>query len=559
MEIDLRSILSANPILLLFTIIGLGYILGKIKLVGIEIGSTSGILITGLFFGHLDFVANTPHAATFGFILFIFAVGMQAGPSFFSAFLADGRRYILISLVVALTAVIIVIIFSKLASFEYGLNAGLLAGALTSTPTLAGAQDAIHSGLATLPEGMNAESALQNIGAAYAITYIFGTIGLIIFINYFPRLLNIDLVKSAKEYATEHGLIKKAKRGQFTSETLPIIRAYEVSEKSVGKTIEQRKLEMGKVGKALRVRRGNKLLEAVDDLVIEKGDIVSFITNIATHEKVQNMLGLEILDPALISFQIFKKQIVAINVSAVDKPIKSLDMVADFGCFATDLIRAGIKIPITSETIIQKGDRISITGEEDNLKDLADKLGYIEGEVEETDLVTFAFGIVAGLLIGTVFIKLGSFSIGLGNAGGLLIVGIVIGFLSSINPTFGSMPVAARNLLMNFGLAIFMASVGLGAGGKVVEAVISAGLPLILCGIMVTITPVLVAYAFGRIILKMNAALLIGAITGAMTSTPSLSVVTESSKSYIPAIGYAGTYTFANVFLTFSGSILLII
>ena len=112
---------------------------------------------------------------------------------------------------------------------------------------------------------------------------------------------------------------------------------------------------------------------------------------------------------------------------------------------------------------------------------------------------------------------------------------------------------------MNFGLAIFMASVGLGAGGKVVDAFISAGLPLILCGITVTIVPVLVAYAFGRSILKMNPALLIGAITGAMTSTPSLSVVTEASKSYIPAIGYAGTYTFANVFLTFAGTLMVII
>jgi putative transport protein len=559
MEIDLRSILSANPILLFFIIIGLGYIFGRIKLAGIEIGSTSGILITGLLFGHLGFVADTPQAATFGFVLFIFTVGMQAGPSFFSAFLEDGRRYILLSLVVAITAVLMVILFTNLIGFEYGLDAGLLAGALTSTPTLAGAQDAINSGLAVLPEGIDAESTLQNIGAAYAITYIFGTVGLIIFINYFPTLLKIDLVESAKEYAEDKGLIKKDTSGQYTSETLPIIRAYEVSEEGIGKTIEQRNLEMGKAGKALRVRRGNEILEATNDLIIEKGDIISFITNISAHEKARSIFGKEILDPALISFQIIKKQIVVIKDDAVGKPIKNLEMVANFGCFAIELIRAGIKIPITSETIIQKGDRLSITGEERNLEDLADKLGYIEGEVEETDLVTFAFGIALGLLVGTVTLKLGNFSIGLGNAGGLLITGIVIGFMSSVNPTFGRMPVAARNLLMNFGLAIFMASVGLGAGGKVVDAVLSAGLPLILCGIMVTIVPVLVTYAFGRVILKMNPALLIGAITGAMTSTPSLSVVTESSKSYIPAIGYAGTYTFANVFLTFAGSILLII
>ncbi len=559
MEIDLQSILSTNPILLLFSIMGFGYILGKIKLAGIELGSTSGILITGLLFGHLGFVANTPHAATFGFTIFIFTVGMQAGPSFFSAFLADGRRYILLALVVSLTAVSLVFLFTKLISFEYGLNAGLLAGALTSTPTLAGAQDAINSGLASLPETITASAAIDNIGAAYAITYIFGTIGLIIFINYFPTLFKIDLVKSAKEYAVEHGLIKKQAHNQFTSETLPILRAYEVSKESIGKTIEQRSLELGKQGKALRVRRGNKVLEADDDLIIEKGDVVSFITNISSHEQARLVLGDEVLDPALIGFQIIEKQIVVIKSDAVDKPIKDLDMVADFGCFTTELIRANIKIPITSETMIQKGDRISVTGEESNLQDLADKLGYIEGEIDHADLVTFAFGIVAGIFIGTVFIKVGDLSIGLGSAGGLLISGIVIGFLSSVNPSFGRMPVAARNLLMDFGLAIFMASVGLNAGDKVVDAVLSAGLPLILCGITVTIVPVLVAYAFGRFIFNMNPALLMGAITGAMTSTPSLSVVTEASKSYIPAIGYAGTYTFANVFLTFAGSLMLLI
>lgn len=559
MEIDLRALMSANPILLLFIVIGIGYILGKIKIAGIELGTTPGILITGLVFGYMGIVPDTPHASTFGFTLFIFTVGIQAGPSFFSAFLKDGRRYIMLSFVVALTAVLLVITFTKLIGFESGLGAGLLAGALTSTPTLAGAQDAIKSGLATLPDAMSADAAIGNIGAAYAITYIFGTIGLIIFIKYFPILMKVDLVKSANEYARAHGLAKKNTRGSFTSETLPIIRAYVVSEEAIGKTVEQRVLELGKTGKALRVKRGSEILEADNELVFKKGDIVSFITNISAHEQVKPMLGEEVLDPALIGFQIIEKQIVVINPEAVNNPIKDINMVADFGCFVTELIRAGISIPITSETILNKGDLISVTGEESNLKKLAEKLGYVEGEIDHTDFITFAFGISAGLFLGTIFIKVGDLSIGLGSAGGLLITGIIIGFLSSVNPTFGRMPVAARNLLMDFGLAIFMAAVGLGSGGKVVDAILSAGLPLILCGITVTILPVLVAYYFGRLILKMNPALLIGAITGAMTSTPSLGVVVDASKSYIPAIGYAGTYTFANVFLTFAGTLMVLL
>ena len=557
MEIDLRTLLSGNPILLLFAVIGVGYILGKIKIAGIQLGSTSGVLLTGLLFGHLGFELTASNAATFGFILFIYTVGMQAGPSFFSAFLADGRRYILLALVVSCSAVFLIVLLTHFIHLDYGLDAGLLAGALTSTPTLAGAQDAINSGLASLPEAMNADTALKNIGAAYAITYIFGTIGLIVFIRFFPTLLKLDLVKSAKDYAVAHGLEKKTKR-QFTEETLPVIRAYQISKQAIGKTIEQRSIDLGRNGKALKVRRDGKILDANNDLVLEKDDVISIIANVSTHEQIRTFTGNEVLDPLLISFQIIENKIVVINPIAVGKPVKDLNMVAEYGCFANQLIRSGIEMPITPDTILQKGDRINVVGEESNLNELAEKAGYIEGEIEHTDLITFSFGIVAGILLGSIVIKFGNLSIGLGSAGGLLLTGIVIGFLSSVNPTFGSMPVPARNLLMDFGLAIFMAAVGLGAGDKVVEAIISAGLPLILCGILVTLLPVLVAYAFGRYLLKMNPALLMGAITGAMTSTPSLSVVTETARSYVPAIGYAGTYTFANVFLTFAGALMVI-
>jgi len=559
MEIDLHSILIANPLLLLFTVIGTGYLLGKISLLGIPLGSTPGILLTGLLFGHFGFASNTQHAAAFGFTLFIFTVGLQAGPSFFSAFLEDGRRFFLMALIVAISALSIVLTITVFVDFEYGLEAGLMAGALTSTPMLAAAQDAITSGLAALPEKMDPETALNNIGAAYAITYIFGAFGLTVFIHSLPRLLNIDLAKSALEYTKKRGLLNKSADIKLTAETVPIIRAYQVSNEAVGKTIEQRSLDFGKKGKAISIRRGKKILAADNDLVIEKGDIISFIASIAIHEKAQTILGNEILDPDLISIQLIEKQIVVINQAGVDKSFDDLEMDSKFGCFPTKLIRAGIVMPVDGHTIIQKGDIICVTGEESNLTALAEKLGYFEGELEHTDLITLAFGIVAGLLIGTIVLKFGNLSFGLGSAGGLLIVGIILGFLSSVHPTFGLMPAAAKKLLMDFGLAIFMAAVGLGAGEKVVEAILTAGLPLILSGVVLTIVPVLIAYAFGRYILNMNTALLFGAMAGSMTSTPALKVVTDISRSYVPSIGYAGTYTFANVFLTFAGSILLLI
>ena len=190
---------------------------------------------------------------------------------------------------------------------------------------------------------------------------------------------------------------------------------------------------------------------------------------------------------------------------------------------------------------------------------LAEKVGHIEEEVEEIDLISFSFGIVFGILLGMVMLKFGNISIGLGSAGGLLIMGILIGFFSSIRPTFGRVPAAARYILMEMGLMLFMTSVGLKAGAGIWEALMEHGLVIIGCGVLVTLLPALIGYAFGHYILKLNPVLLLGSLTGAMTSTPSLNVVTSAAKSSIPALGYAGTYTFANVFLTFAGTIIMML
>ena len=204
MEIDVYRLLKDNPLLLTFLVIGTGYLLGRLKVGSIPLGSVTGVLLAGLLFGHLGF-PDRPAAATFGFALFIFSVGLQAGPSFFSAFLEDGPKYIALAVVVAVTALGLVIMLSTIFGFGFGLNAGLLAGALTSTPTLAGAQDAIKSGLANMPDGMTAEQASANLSVGYAMTYIFGTIGLILFIRYFPVFLGIDLPEQARLLAEERG------------------------------------------------------------------------------------------------------------------------------------------------------------------------------------------------------------------------------------------------------------------------------------------------------------------------------------------------------------------
>lgn len=555
MAIDVFALLGENPLLLIFTVIGLGYLVANIRIAGIPVGPVIGVLLVALLFGHFGFSAP-PGASGFGFALFIFSVGIQAGPTFFSAFAADGLRYLTLACVVAASAVVLSLVLAGLMGLEYGFGAGMLAGALTSTPTLAGAQDAVKSGLATMPDAVSQAQALENIGVGYAITYVFGTLGMILAARLFPRMAGIDLPAEAAKLARERGLGGGGRRGPGGS--LPIVRAYRLPADMVGKTVARVDAETGHLpGKVLRVKRGSALLDGAPDLVLEAGDLVSIIARIGVHEGARGKDAEEVLDPDLLNYQVTSREIVVTDVKVVRKTLKDLDMPNAYGCFATSLTRASIDLPLDPALPLQKGDRLAVVGERDNLQRLAEAIGFVEQDLEKTDLATFAFGMIAGTLLGLVTLRMGEVSIGLGTAGGLLVVGIVIGYLGSVMPTFGRVPAPARYVLMELGLMLFMAGVGLNAGGGIVAALASVGPLLVIGGVLVTLLPPLMAYLVGRWLLRMNPALLLGAVTGAMTSTPAMNVVTEAARSGVPALGYAGTYTFANVLLTFAGALMM--
>ncbi len=557
MEIEIYELLRDNWLLLLFLVIGLGYLVGNIRIAGTPVGPTIGVLLAGLVFGHYQLTVS-PAVGSFGFALFIFSVGIQAGPSFFSAFREDGPKYVALAVLVALSGFLLAWSVSRLLGFENGFDAGLLAGALTSTPTLAGAQDAIQSGLALIPAGMDEKKILENVGVGYALTYLIGTVVIILVMRYLPRFLGLDLEAMARSYAKQKGLLRQRGHGP-TADTLPVIRAYRVGPEGVGKTLSQRKAELNQPGEALRVRRGNEFLEPTPDLEIREGDIISMIASLRVHQLAQEKMGAEVLDAELLNYRIDAHEIVVLSNYAVGKSLRELELPRSHGCWANGLLRAGIELPVSDEVVLQKGDRLHVVGEEARLRKLAELIGYLEQEIEETDLVTFSFGIAAGVMLGLIVFKAGAVSIGLGTAGGLLVMGILIGYLSSLNPTFGRVPAAARFLLKELGLMLLMASIGLNAGGGIVEGLVSVGPAMVLSALLVAILPIAIGYLVGRKLLHLNPALLLGSLTGAMTSTPALGVVTDAARSSVPAIGYAGTYTFANVLLTFAGSYMMMI
>ncbi len=543
--------LRTQPVITLFLILGTGYLIGNIRIGSFSLGPVAGVLFAGLFLGHFDFRMSAG-VMSVGFALFIFSVGYQAGPRFFDVLKTDGLKYFFLAVVIAATGFTIAVIATKLLSLEPGTSAGLLSGGLTSSPTLAAAQDAIRTGQVQPPEGLTADDMIGNVSTGYAITYIFGLAGLIAVIKLLPQMLGINLAKEAKALETEEES-KAASQPTNVSARIYRVTSEEITKIPMKKLDEQYWDQTSIV----KVRRDGKIIELNPDEFLQIGDELRILAPVEYFAETIAKFGEEITPEISTELSSKTAQIVVINKKAVGKSLQELDIARKYGVLLTSVKHANFEVPRAADYELSKGDILTVVGLPESVDLLGEELGHVERDIAETDMVTFAFGIVFGVIVGLLAIKVGQLSIGLGSAGGLLTSGLVIGYLRSIHPTFGRLPEAASWILMEFGLLLFMAGVGLRAGGDILETLAAAGPLLILAGVTVTLTPIFVGYLFGRKVLKIHPVLLFGAITGSMTSGAALSVVTKAANSPIPSLGYTGAYAFANVLLTIAGSIIL--
>jgi putative transport protein len=543
--------LHAQPVLTLFLILGVGYLIGGLRIGSFSLGPVAGVLFAGLFLGHFDF-RMAPGAQAVGFALFIFSVGYQAGPRFLDVIRTDGLKYFLLAVVIAATGFTMAVIATKLLDLTPGTSAGLLAGGLTSSPTLAAAQEALRSGQVSPPAGITADAMIGNVATGYAITYIFGLAGLIAIIKLLPQILHIDLEKEAKELEAAD---------KSTAESQPknvAARIYRVSNAEIIKApVKQIREQYWDKTSVVRVRRNSTVIDLAPDEFLQLGDELHILAPVEYFTQTISKFGEEITPETSIAQDTETAQVVVINKKVVNKTLRELDIARKYGVLLTGVSRMRIEMSHTADLTLRRGDILTVAGPSENVDLLGEELGHVERKIAETDMVTFAFGITFGVLLGLLSIKVGQISIGLGSAGGLLASGILIGYLRSIYPVFGRMPDAARWILMEFGLLLFMAGVGLRAGGDIIETFAKTGPELVLAGIVVTVSPILVGYFFGRKILKIPPVLLFGGITGSMTSGASLSIVTKAANSSVPTLGYTGAYAFANVLLTVAGSIIL--
>ena len=543
--------MQGNPVLLLFILLGTGYLIGNIRIGGFSLGSVAGVLFAGLFFGQFGLTIS-PGAQALGFALFIFSVGYQAGPRFFSAIREDGLRYFALSLVVTLSAVGIAILAARWLAVSPGVSAGLLAGGLTSSPTLAAAQEAVREGTVVLATDMSPDAVMNNIASAYAITYIFGLTGLITLIRYMPRMLGLDLAEEARR--------QEQLGAQQLEPTNITTRCYRVSNEAFTSVpLHALKDKYCARVPVLKVLRENQPLDLGPDDFLQIGDVIELIGPRQFFTAGIQDVGPEISPDWDLGMNGDSGEVVVTNRDIAGHSLIDLRIPQSFGVLVTHVTRMGVQMPYSANLTLRKGDVVAVTGPTNKIDLFGEYAGVMERKISETDMVTFSFGIAAGVILGMLSVDVGGVAVGLGTAGGLLASGLLIGYLRSVRPTFGRLPEAARWLLMEFGLLLFMAGVGLRAGGSILETLAESGPLLIVGGVAVTTIPLCVAYFAGRRILKLNPAILMGALTGAMTSGAALSVVTKEANSSIPAIGYAGTYAFGNVLLMVAGPLILLL
>ena len=547
--------LQTQPVFNLFLILGAGLVVGKIRIGDIEFGSVAGVLFIGLIAGHLGLpIPKASH--DIGFVLFIYCVGVQAGPRFWGAFKQDGGRYLILALVTAGTAAILTIALSRYLEFPQGFAPGMLAGALTSTPTLVAAKDALNQGMA-ISDGLSLQQVADKLSAAYAITYVFGLGGLILFISFMPKIFRIDLKAEARQLAEATWLhsVRDTNEAMRIKDT-PTVRSYRVTNPEiVNRDLSDEEYTLA--AEIPRIKRNGEVFAPDYDMHLKLGDIVAVVATKNAHHKSIELFGPEVFDQELYDRSTEAMSIVVSNSAFVGKTLAEMDFTRKYHCALIRLSRGGLDLPRRPDLRLRRGDILVFTGAAPQLRDLAKRLGFEESRWQETDLVAFAFGIALGLLLGIPTITLGMISIGLGTAGGVLLAGIILGMLHSRYVVVGRLPAAARHVLMELGLLLFMATVAVNAGNGIVETSQIVGIELVLAGAVVTIIPVLVSFFIGRYLMRINCALLLGAIAGSMTSTAALHQINSRAQSSLPTLGYVGAYAFANILLAIAGSVIM--
>ena len=515
--------LLSSSYFVLFLIILIGFIIGRIKIKGISL-DVSAVIFVALVFGHYGY--EIPKDFQYlGLVLFIFTIGIQAGPSFFESFKQNGRQLAMLASILIISAGAISFCVYYFGGIDKNLVIGLLNGSLTSTPGLAAAIDATGSSLASI---------------GYGIGYPFGVIGVILFVSLLPKIIGVKVKGEEEKYLNEQSI-----------DHPEILRRYYIveNENVLGKNLAELNIRFMTKAVISRVMKDNQVIAPTPELVLEKGNIIKAVGTLDALERVAILVGPE-TDTEIPSDKNYEvRPILVTNKEVVKKSLGQLNMLNTYGATVTRIRRSGINISPSPSLKLQFGDKIMVVCNKANIDRVSRIFGDDDRKLSNTDFMPIAAGILLGILVGKLSINFGAFSFSLGLTGGILLVALILGRTGKTGPIMWTMTGAANQLLRQFGLLFFLAAVGTSAGSSLVDTFSEYGVELFVYGIIITLVPMIITTVIARYFMKMNLLVLLGTLTGSMTSTPGLAAVDNMVDTDAPAVAYATVYPIAMVLL----------
>lgn len=551
---DIARYLIANPVISIFICLALGYLIGKLKIKSFTIGATVGTLLVGLLISLVFKGVGTYEidgtVKTIFFSLFIFAIGYEVGPSFFASLKSSGLKIIILSLFFAVVAFVVSIVLFKAFGIGAGEAGGILAGSLTQSAIL-GTADSTMKGMLSGTELKTAES---QMAIAYALTYVFGTVGVVVFLkNGAAKLIGVNLTDTVKKKIDQTNFHESSSDNTVVGNIKARAFCIENGAEFIGKTIGSVEEQYGDDLTITQIIRKGKKVSLAPDVQLLEGDTVTIIglLDAVLHFEAPGMKETD--DSEALKLDVIKQEIILTNHFSLDV-IKHL---SENGIVISE--RKRDNNILSEDQALKALDHLTLVGPKALIAKVVKKLGYVKDTGTETDVSFISMGLVVGLLIGAISFVVSGIPITLGSGGGALIGGLLFGYYQDKHSNYGLMPKATRWFCKSVGLNLFIAIVGLTSGASFLSALQSMGVKVLLIGVLVTILPHIASVYFGKFVLKLDAVDIIGALCGAGTCTAALNGVVEEYDSSIFAVAYTPGYAMGNILLTVLGPLVVAI
>ncbi|MFM2484679.1 aspartate:alanine exchanger family transporter [Celerinatantimonas yamalensis] len=568
------QLLGNQPIAFVLLALALGTLIGKVSFKTISLGSTAGTLLVGI---AVSMIAEAMYGITYAIpsilssfmlLLFMYALGLRVGPQFFSGLRKGGLAFVSIGLIVWSLNWVICYFGAKLVGLAPGYATGLISGSYTITAILGVGQGALASGAYTPPPGMTVAQVGANMAAAYAISYVLSTVGIILLIRYLPRIFGRNAVADAKLAEEEYSggavhPVPGAPHALAMGFSPFGVRAFAVTHKRfIGRTVSQLADDFPEAP-ILRVIRDGQIIDLNSDPTVQNNDIVTVradVDDLILEEG--ELIGPESDDPLArnVPMEVADVHIGSHKLSG--QSLSEFGQIMPGGVAIKALFRDGTELPLGPKTDVRFGDVLRLTGPDVALQRTAKQLGgHAILPTMKSEVLYLAIAMLVGYLVGIVTVTISGIPFALGTSAGVIMAGVGVSYFRSRNPNFGG-PVheGARSFLQDFGLNAFVAVLAANVGPKVISALGGDTiLWLALIGVAGALIPPFVAFWVGVKVFGLNSIIADGSATGARNSTPGLNAIMEESGSSVAAVPYPVSYALTTVLALIGGYISMIL